>query len=112
MKLTQNIGRMLLGSFFLFSAIHSFFGFNDFVELVKSKNIPLPIIVSLIVLICKLITGILIISNDYENYNISASIIFVFTVTIMYHNAFVDNTQFNNMMKNLAIIGGLMFLYK
>ncbi len=112
MRLTQNIGRMLLGSLFLFSAIHSFFGFNEFVKLVQEKNIPLPIIVSLIVLIFKLVAGILVISNDYNNYVISALILFVSATIIFYHNAFVDNEQFNNMTKNLAIIGGLMLLYK
>lgn len=113
MNFKQSAGRILLGSLFLISAINSlFFGFNNFVNTVKSKNIPFPMFVALIVLIFKLIASILIISDYYENYIITSLIIFVTMTIFLYHNAFIDNEQLNNMMKNIAIIGGLILLYK
>ena len=113
MNYKQNAGRILLGSLFLISAINSlFFGLDNFIDTVKSKNIPFPTLVALIVLIFKLIASILIISNNYGNYVITLLIIFVIMTIFLYHNAFVDNEQINNMMKNIAIIGGLLLLYK
>ena len=109
----QNIGRILIGSLFLISAIDSlFFGFESFVNNVKSKNIPFPFLIALIVLFFKLISSLLIIFNYYNNYVITALILFVILTIQFYHNTFIDNTQLNNMMKNIAIIGGLMLLYK
>jgi len=113
MNFKQNVGRILLGSLFLISAINSlFFGFDNFVNTIKSKNIPFPILVAFIVLIFKLVAGVLIISDNYENYVITSLIIFVIMTIFLYHNAFIDNEQLNNMMKNIAIIGGLSLLYK
>ena len=110
---TKNIGRILIGSLFLISAIHSlFFEFHEFAKLIELKHIPFPFIIAFIVLIFKLVSGILIISNNYENYILTLLIIFVLMATILYHNIFVNMTQFNNMIKNIAIIGGLMLLYK
>ena len=93
--------------------MHSlFFGFNDFVHAIESKNIPFAVIVAVIVLTLKLISGLLVITNIYTNYAVTSLIIFVILATILYHNAFVDNGHFNNMLKNIALIGGLILLYK
>ncbi|AYV81994.1 MAG: hypothetical protein Homavirus1_24 [Homavirus sp.] len=109
----QIIGRVLVSSLFIATAIRGlFFNFGDFVGDVESKNIMFPTLVALIVLIFKLVAGLLILFNIYTNYAVSALICFIVLVTILYHNIYDDMSQFSNMMKNIAIVGGLFLLYK
>jgi uncharacterized membrane protein YphA (DoxX/SURF4 family) len=109
----KNVGRILLGSLFVLAALNSlFFGFDKFAGMIELKGIPFPALIALMVLIFKLMAGLLIIFDNYGNDVITLLILFVTMTIILYHNVFIDKDQFNNMTKNIAIIGGLMLLYK
>jgi putative oxidoreductase len=103
------VGRILMSLLFILSALKAiFFDFNSFSSAVESKQLPLPTIVAVIALSMKL-TGGLFLATDYHSL-FGAYVLLVFTImaTVLFHNVFEDSSQFNNMFKNIAIIGGLL----
>lgn len=104
------IARILLASLFVISAMKSIlFDFNGFAGAVRSKNIPFPFLVATLVLTTKLLGGLSIIFDKYSKIGTVALVAFTLLATVLFHNAFKDPTQFNSMMKNISIIGGLLF---
>jgi putative oxidoreductase len=108
---TKIIGRILLSSLFIISALHTiFYGFDGFVKAIESKNLPFPVILAILVISIKLLGGLSIAFDRYADYGTIALLIFMLMVTPLYHNGISDPKQFNNMMKNIAIIGGFLLL--
>lgn len=109
----KTVARVLIGSLFFVLAIKSLlYGFDDFTSMIAAKNIMYPSVVALIILITKLVGGFLVMTNLYNNHVITGLITFVVMTTYMYHNAFTDSSELTSMMKNIAVIGGLLLLYK
>lgn len=112
---TKYIGKLLLANLFIISGIYSLiYKFDDFSNAIASKGIPLAIFVAFIVILFKIITGLVIIlckNEKYSKFAVLGLIIFTTIATILYHNPLIDKSQFNNMLKNIAIIGGLLLLY-
>jgi putative oxidoreductase len=105
-------GRCLLACLFIVSAVYNLlFNFDGFVGAVASKGIMFPVTVAAIVLIFKLVVGLMLLFGVWTKLVIGGLIVFVVAATAMYHNAFVDRKQLNDMLKNIAIVGGLMLLY-
>ena len=111
MKITTFVGRGLIASLFIISGVYSlFFNFNGFSGAIAAKNLPFPTILAIFVLSLKILAGTFLVFN-YHAYLATISLIgFTALATVIYHNGFVDASQFNNMMKNFAIIGGLLLL--
>ncbi|ARF12160.1 hypothetical protein Klosneuvirus_3_295 [Klosneuvirus KNV1] len=112
---TKYIGKLLLVSLFIISGIYSLiYKFDDFSNAVISKGIPLAILIAFAVLLFKIIAGLVILLSKNEQYtkiSVICLIIFTTIATILFHNPFTDKSQFNNMLKNVAVIGGLLLLY-
>lgn len=105
------IGRNLLASLFIISALNSIiYDFDGFVKAIESKNLPYPVILAIFVLTIKLLGGLSIAFNYYSTYGALSLLLFMLIVTPLFHNAFADPKQFNNMLKNIAIIGGLLLI--
>ena len=66
---------------------------------------------AVLVLTLKLLGGLSIATNYYSNFGTLSLLIFMLVVTPLFHNAFIDPSQFNSMMKNLAVMGGLFLLF-
>jgi len=109
------LGKFLIACLFLIVGLYSLlFNFDKFTNSVSSKNIPFPVIVAFIVLLWHIIPGIIMIistNKQYVRWSVISLIVFVFVASILYHNVFNDIGQLQNMMKNLALIGGLLLIY-
>jgi uncharacterized membrane protein YphA (DoxX/SURF4 family) len=112
MQLSAHIvGRTLLASLFIVTALKSIlFGFDGFVGMVKSKNIPFPVIVAILALATKLIGGLSVTFDWHSELGALMLIVFTTIATVLFHNAFADSSQLTNMLKNISIIGGLVLL--
>lgn len=110
--INQIIGRVLLASLFVSTAIKTILtDFGGFSAMIASKNIPYPALLAILVLGLKLIGGLSIVFDSRFSKMLNfLLIIFMVVATVLFHNAFKDPQQFNNMMKNIAIIGGLFLL--
>lgn len=109
------IGKLLVSSLFILSGLYSLiYKFDDFKGLIISIGIPLPILIAYCILMFKIIAGLIILLSQNEQYTklaISGLIIFVVTTSILFHNPLKDESQVNNLLKNIAIVGGLLLLY-
>jgi putative oxidoreductase len=111
-KATHNFGRILIASLFIATSIYGFvYNFDNYVNMVASKNIPLPHIVAYCVLIFKLVAGMLLLFNSCTKLVVTSLIVFIVAVTVIYNNPIDDETQFLDMMKNIGLVGGLLLLY-
>jgi uncharacterized membrane protein YphA (DoxX/SURF4 family) len=112
--LLKIIARLLLGTIFYISAIKSlFFNYNGFTKYLESLNIPNPMVIGGIILGFKLIMGILVAVSPIDSItNVAAGSLAIFTAiaTVLAHNILIDPSQFNHMLKNVSIIGGLLLL--
>lgn len=110
--INQIIGRMLLASLFVVTALKAILtDFSVFSDMIASKNIPYPSLIAILVLGLKLIGGFSIVfDSKFSKFSNLLLIIFMVITTALFHNAFKDPKQLNNMMKNIAIIGGLFLL--
>ena len=71
MDLFSLLGRTLIASLFIVSALMTIFtkgGFQNFSDMFKSKNLPLPNVLAALSLMLKIVGGLLIIF-DYSNFN-------------------------------------------
>ncbi len=119
------IAIILIALLFIYSGIHKIFDLNDttlgFHQKINSgifSNIltynvsqGLIIIAILILLIAPTLLLIGVTNDDKLLLRIGSILLIVFTTvaTIIYH-PITDASQINNMLKNLAIIGGLIML--
>lgn len=105
------IGRVLLASIFIVTAIKGImFNFGGFVGMINSKGLPYPFYLAVFVLSLKLFAGLSIASGRNIELSSSALIIFMTIATIIYHNPLSNPDELLNMLRNLAIIGGLIIL--
>ena len=105
------IGRLLIAYLFLASATYEIiYEPKEFVELIKDKGLPFPIILATLVLSIKILGGLSLAFNIYPKLGALSLIIFVLIVTPIYHNGFADLSEMSPMLKNIAVIGGLLFI--
>jgi putative oxidoreductase len=107
---TINLGRVLLGLFFLISGIKAAMDFPSFLSLVDARNLPYPEYLAMIALGFKIIGGISLTGNIYVGWGRWLLIIFTIIATGLFHNPVLDPMQLNNFLKNMGIIGGLLLV--
>jgi len=111
MNLTNFIGKNMIAFFFILTALYAiFFDFNGYVDRIKAKNLPLPMVLAILALAVKFLGGFSIVLGRYQTYGVIMLLIFMVLATLIFHNAFVDQGQFGQMMKNLGIMGGLLMI--
>jgi putative oxidoreductase len=117
------VGRILLGLIFLASGIHKATTFNNTVEQVKGvmtgAGIPEGAVAPLIVaaIVFEIVGAVLIILGLFARLGAVLLIIFLLVATPIFHNfwSLEPNTpkyqeQMINCMKNVSILGGMIFL--
>lgn len=102
------VGRMLIGLLFVFSGVGIVTGGIDgFAGMIEMKDIPMPILVAWFAVAIKIAAGTALIAGYQTRYAALALIIFTLVATLLYHMDLQDV----NLFKNLAIVGGLLYVY-
>lgn len=111
------LSELLIASLFIVSGVRGIINFDGYASAVSLKNIPFPTLVAALALTLKVIGGLSIVVKEptlnppkVRNNIILGLIIFTALATILYHNAFTDSSQFGDMLKNFAVMGGLLLL--
>lgn len=117
MKIIFLIARIVLGSYYLFSASGHFFQMKMMAGYTASKGVPLPEVAVIVTGILLLIGGITILTGYQPTIGIIALVIFFLPVTFMMHNFWVVDDQMMRMtemisfLKNIALLASaVMFL--
>jgi putative oxidoreductase len=105
------IGRLLIAYLFLASATYEIiYEPGEYVDLIKDKGLAFPLILAILALTVKILGGLSLALNIHPKFGAIILIVFMLIVTPIYHNGFNDVTEMSSMLKNIAIIGGLLFI--
>lgn len=102
------VGRMLIGLLFVFSGVGIVLnGVEGFSGMIEMRGLPMPLVLAWLVVAVKIVAGAALMIGWRTTQAALALIIFTALVTLLYHLDLEDV----NLFKNLAIIGGLLYVY-
>jgi putative oxidoreductase len=110
------VGRIVLGWLFFISAWGKFMNLPGFLAYVTALKMPYPGFWQLVVPPVEMLIGATLILGLATRYAALASFVFVFIATAVAHRyweypAAQQANQYNHFLKNLAIMGGALFLF-
>lgn len=101
------VGRVLIGLLFVLSALGILMnGVAGTAEMIAMKGLPMATVLAWLVIIFKIVAGCAFIVGYQTEKVAYALIVFVLVATALYHL----NLQDINLLKNLAIVGGLLVI--
>jgi putative oxidoreductase len=109
------IGRILMATIFLVAGIRKVLGFAGTVAYFTKLGFPAPEVMAVLAIIIELTGSVLLIVGWKTRYVAWLLALFVLIATFMAHrfwefDAAQYANQMNHFLKNLAIIGGMMFV--
>ena len=112
-KVTETNGiflaRLFIGLLFLVTGVMSLMNFEQTAGMIGSKGLPLAGLLAVIVIAMKIGGSAALISGKKVRYGALALIVFTILATVSFHFSWDQNVAF---LKNLAIIGGLLLVYR
>ncbi len=105
------VGRILLGLLFLVAGINKFMGGVDgFAAGLEGMGLPLPALLAWVVILLEVIGGAFLILGYRVGQASAALSIFLILTIIVVHNPLKDTAQLTAALKNLSIMGGLLYV--
>ncbi|HEY6476370.1 MAG TPA: DoxX family protein [Polyangia bacterium] len=109
-------GRILVGGYYLFGAVHHFADLGKLARYAGAAGVPIPQVAVAVSGLLLVVAGLSFILGMYPDIGIAALVLFLVPVTVMMHAFWSDHDpmtrQMNivNFSKNVALLGsGLMF---
>lgn len=103
-------GRVLMAALFLIIGWGKITNFSGTVAFVAAGGFPMPTVFAVLAIIFEVGGALMVLTGYHARMGAKALIIFTAIATGAYHNAFSDPTQQLMMLKNLSIIGGLLYI--
>lgn len=104
------IGRILLSVIFIIAGAKKIFGFAGTAGYMASKGLPMTEVLLVMTIIIELGGGLMILLGWQARWAATAIFLFLIPVTLIFHPAWADPGEFNAFFKNLAIMGGMMYI--
>ena len=102
------VGRMLIGLLFVFSGVGIINnGVEGFSGMIDARGLPMAALLAWVVIALKVVAGVALIVGYRTAYAALGLLIFTGLATLLYHLDLNDM----NLFKNLAIMGGLLYVY-
>jgi uncharacterized membrane protein YphA (DoxX/SURF4 family) len=102
------VGRMLIGLLFVFSGIGIVLnGVGGLESMLVSRGLPMAALLAWVVIIVKVGAGAALMLGYRTRDAAMALLVFTGLATLLYHL----NLEDINLFKNLAIVGGLLYVY-
>ena len=110
------IARVLLALMFVLAGFSKFAGLAGTAGYIASKGLPMPMVLAVLTAIIEVVGGIALIVGFQARFAALALAVFTILASFLFHNfwampadqAFVNQLMF---MKNLAVAGGLLFVF-
>lgn len=114
-RLTDPIARLLISVIFIAAGIEKITHFSSFVQSLGAMKIPLPALATAVTILIEIGGGLAILVGWHTRLVAWVQFLYLIAVTLMVHNfwaapAAMRQDQEIHFMKNLAILGGLLFL--
>ena len=109
------VGRVLLALIFIIAGFGKITGFEGTVGYMQAYNVPMTQVLAVIAIIIELAGGIMIAVGWKARWGAAAIFVFVLVASIIFHAFWTvpaDQAQLQNIMfmKNLAIMGGMLYI--
>jgi len=105
------IGRAFLAAIFLKAAVANTLGFQQIVEMMTNKGLPIPPLLLIGNIFCTLVGGLSILFGFKARVGAILLIIFLVPTTFVFHNAFSDPNEWNAFLKNFGLVGSMLLIY-
>jgi putative oxidoreductase len=108
-------GRLLIAFIFIFAGFGKVTGFEGTIGYIASKGLPLPFLAAVAAIIVELGGGIMLVLGWKARWAAAALFVFTAMTALFFHNFWAltpdqAQNQMIHFMKNLAIMGGLLFV--
>ena len=104
------LGRVLISLIFLMSAFGKIADFGGTQQYMASYGMPATGLLLVGAIVLELFGGLSVLLGFRARWGAIALIVFLIPATLVFHTDFADRMQTIQFMKNLAIIGGLLFV--
>jgi len=109
------VGRVLLALIFITAGYGKISGFDGTVGYMQAYNMPMPQVLAVLAIIIELGGGIMIAVGWKARWGAAAIFIFVLVASVIFHAFWAvpaEQVQMQNIMfmKNLAIMGGMLYI--
>lgn len=112
------LGRSLLALIFIFAGFHKLTGFEGTAGYMASHGLPLPQVLLVATIVIELIGGLMILLGWQARLAAAAIFLFLIPTTLVFHafwsvnpaDAMLLQNQMNHFMKNVAIMGGMLYV--
>jgi len=113
-KITDPISRLLISAIFLSSGYFKAAHFSATAQSLAGLNIPLPTLAAVVAILIEIGGGLAILIGWHARLAAWLQFLYLVPVTIMIHNfwaapAAMQQDQMAHFLKNVAIMGGLLF---
>tara|TARA_B100001564_G_scaffold354020_1_gene363914 strand:- start:136 stop:525 length:390 start_codon:yes stop_codon:yes gene_type:complete len=111
-------GRVIIGLYFLIPGISKVLSFPEYIQIVTINEVPFPAFSLILVILCQLIFGSSIILGRFLKLGSLILAINIILFNFYIHDFWNINDVINqkhemqNFIKNIAILAGLLILYK
>jgi putative oxidoreductase len=108
-------GRILIAPLFLLSGFHKITGFSSVAAIMAGVGMPFPEVFVIGAIAFELGGAIMVLLGWHARWGALLLVLFTIPATLLFHNFWaVDAAQYggqlNHFMKNLAILGGLIYV--
>lgn len=108
-------GRILMASIFLISGLNKIDGFSGVAGYMAGKGIPFAEVALAITIVIEVGGALMIIFGWKAHWGAAAIFLWMIPVTLIFHNFWAAEAaqyqnQFNHFMKNVSIMGGLLYV--
>ena len=102
--------RICLSLIFFKAGISHLTGFSGFVEVIGSQGLPLPVVLAVGTILFQLLGAIFLLLGFQTKIGSILLIVFLIPASLMFHNPIADPSQWNDFLKNIGLIGGLLMV--
>jgi len=108
MHIVEVLGRIFISSLFIVEAVRKFFSPDE--GMMYMSDYGVPEILFYPSLIFEFVVPVILIAGFKTRFFASLLLLFVLSVTVIFHTDFSNNMQMISFLKNLAIMGGLLII--
>lgn len=104
------VGRIMLALLFILAGWDKIPGFEGTAAYMAAKGLPMVEVLLVLTIIIELGGGLLILLGWQARWAALIIFLFLIPVTVIFHPFWADPGEFNVFFKNLAIMGGMLYI--
>lgn len=103
------VGRLMIAFIFIMAGTNKIMESEATMAMMDNAGLPVTTFLLVVTIIIELLGGVLIAVGWYSRFSATAIFLFLIPVTLVFH-PFTDPAEQISFMKNLAIMGGLLYV--